>query len=133
VFRLRWNRFNTVSRIPLFLEISNKGLMECDIVRHLSPCTTKIILKALPLKNRVHKLGENLVYIETGLTIGAEKQRSRFKRGEMAYLTSNGSLCIFVKDSGPMSAMNPIGVVRSNLHLVESAQKGDVMILRCAN
>jgi len=133
VFRLRWNRFNTVSRIPLFLEISNKGLMECDIVRHLSPFTTKIILKGLPLKNRVHKLGENLVYIETGLTIGAEKQRSRFKRGEMAYLTSNGSLCIFVKDSGPMSAMNPIGVVRSNLHLVESAQKGDVMILRCAN
>jgi uncharacterized protein len=84
----------------------------------------------LPLKDRIHKLGGNLVYIETGLTIGAEKQRSRFKRGEMAYLTSNGSVCIFVKDSAPIPAMNPIGVVKSNLHLAESVQTGDVMILR---
>ena len=115
------------------MEISNKGLVECEIIRHLAPITSKIILKGLPLKGRLHRLGENLVYIETGLTIGAEKQRSLFKRGEMAYLTSNGSLCIFVKDSGPIYAMNPIGVVRSNLHLAESAQRGDVMILRCVN
>lgn len=85
------------------------------------------------MKDRIHKLRENLVYIETGLTIGAEKQRSRFRRGEMAYLTSNGSLCIFVKDSASISAMNPIGVVRSNLHLVETAQTGDVMTLRHIN
>ncbi len=115
------------------MEILNKGLVGCEIIRHLSPITTQIILKSLPLKHRIHKLGESLVYIETGLTIGAEKQRSRFKLGEMAYLTSNGSLCIFVKDSGPISAMNPIGVVRSNLHLAESAQRGDVMILRRVN
>ncbi|MGC2667709.1 MAG: cyclophilin-like fold protein [Candidatus Nitrosopolaris sp.] len=112
------------------MEISNKGVIECEIIRHLSPITTKIILMGLPLKDRIHKLGENLVYIETGLTIGAEKQRSRFKRGEMAYLTSNGSVCIFVKDSAPIPAMNPIGVVKSNLHLAESVQTGDVMILR---
>ncbi|MGB6672796.1 MAG: cyclophilin-like fold protein [Candidatus Nitrosopolaris sp.] len=110
--------------------MSNKGVIECEIIRHLSPITTKIILMGLPLKDRVHKLGENLVYIETGLTIGAEKQRSRFKRGEMAYLTSNGSVCIFVKDSAPIPAMNPIGVVKSNLHIAESVQTGDVMILR---
>ena len=115
------------------MEILNKGLVECEIIRHLSPITTKIILKGLPLKDRIHKLGEGLVYIETGLTIGAEKQRSRFKRGEMAYLTSNGSLCIFLKDSGPISVMNPIGVVTSNLDLAESAQRGDVMILRFVN
>jgi uncharacterized protein len=115
------------------LEILNKGLVECEIIRHLSPITTKIILRGLPLKDRIHKLGESIVYIETGLKIGAERQRSQFKRGEMAYLTSNGSLCIFIKDSGPISIMNPIGVVRSNLHLAESAQRGDVMILRCVN
>lgn len=84
----------------------------------------------MPLKDRIHKLGETLIYIETGLTIGAEKQRSRFKRGEMAYLTSNGSVCIFVKDSPAISTMNPIGIIRSNLELVKSVQTGDVMILR---
>jgi uncharacterized protein len=121
---------NTVSRIPLILEISNKGVVACEIIRHLSPITTKLILNGLPLKDRIHKLQGAIVYMETGLIIGAEKQRSRFRRGEIAYLTSNGSVCIFVKDCPAISTMNPIGVITSNLRIVESAQTGDVMILR---
>jgi len=121
---------NTVSRIPLILEISNKGVVACEIIRHLSPITTKLILNGLPLKDRIHKLQGAIVYMETGLIIGAEKQRSRFRRGEMAYLTSNGSVCIFVRDCPAISTMNPIGVITSNLRIVESAQTGDVMILR---
>lgn len=120
---------NTVSRIPLILEISNKGVAECEIIRHLCPITAKVILNALPLKDRIHKLQGALVYMETGLIIGAEKQRSRFKSGEMAYLTSNGSVCIFFKDC-PTISMNPIGVITSNLLLLEYAQTGDVIILR---
>ena len=120
---------NTVSRIPLILEISNKGVVECEIIRHLSPITTKLILNGLPLKDRIHKLQGALVYMETGLIIGAEKQRSRFRRGEMAYLTANGSVCIFVKDCPAISTMNPIGLITSNLQILESAQTGDVMIL----
>jgi uncharacterized protein len=121
---------NTVSRIPLILEISNRGVAECEIIRHLCPITTKLILNGLPLKDRIHKLQGALVYMETRLIIGAEKQRSRFRRGEMAYLTSNGSVCIFVKDCPAISSMNPIGVITSNLGMVESAQTGDIMILR---
>ena len=121
---------NTVSRIPLILEISNKGVVECEIIRHLSPITTKLILNGLPLKDRIHKLQEALVYMETRLIIGAEKQRSRFRRGEMAYMTANGSVCIFVKDCPAISTMNPIGIVTSNLQILESAQTGDVMMLR---
>jgi uncharacterized protein len=121
---------NTVSRIPLTLEISTKGVAECEIIRHFCPITTKVLLNGLPLKDRIHKLQGVLVYMETGLIIGAEKQRSRFKRGEMAYLTSNSSVCIFVKDCPAISTMNPIGVITSNLGILESAQTGDVMILR---
>jgi hypothetical protein len=121
---------NTVSRIPLILEISNKGVVECEIIRHLSPITTKLILNGLPLNDRIHKLQGALVYMETGLIIGAEKQRSRFRRGEMAYMTANGSVCIFVKDCPSISTMNPIGLITSNLQILESAQTGDVMILR---
>jgi len=121
---------NTVSRIPLILEISNKGVVECEIIRHLSPITTKLILNGLPLKDRIHKLQEALVYMETKLIIGAEKQRSRFRRGEMAYMTANGSVCIFVKDCPAISTMNPIGIITSNLQILESAQTGDVMMLR---
>jgi hypothetical protein len=112
------------------LEISNKGVVECEIIRHLSPITTKLILNGLPLNDRIHKLQGALVYMETGLIIGAEKQRSRFRRGEMAYMTANGSVCIFVKDCPSISTMNPIGLITSNLQILESAQTGDVMILR---
>lgn len=108
----------------------NKGIAQCEVIRHICPITIKIILNALPLTDRIHKLGSTLIYIQTGLTIGSEKQRSRFKRYEMAYITSNSSICVFLKDSAAISPMNPIGIIKSNLDLLESAQTGDVMIVR---
>jgi uncharacterized protein len=119
----------SVSRLPLILEILGKGFAQCEIIRHLSPLSVKIILKALPLQDRVHKYGDKLVYIETGLTIGAEKQKTQFKRGDIAYMTSNGSICVFIKDS-LITPMNPIGIVKSNLEVIEATQTGDIMILK---
>ena len=118
----------SISRLPVTLEITNKGFAECEMIRHLSPVSVGMILKRLPLRDRIHKLADKLVYIETGLTIGAEKQKTRFKRGDMAYITSNGSICIFIKDSSVIP-MNPIGVVKSNLEIIEATRAGDIMIL----
>jgi hypothetical protein len=84
----------------------------------------------LPIEDRVHKIGKTIVYLETGLSIGAEKQRKRFKRGDMAYMTSNGSVCVFIEDSPSTAPMNPIGVVRANLQLLESTQLGDVITMK---
>jgi uncharacterized protein len=119
----------SISRLPVTLEITSKGLAECEMIRHLSPVSVGMILKRLPLQDRIHKFADKLVYIETGLTIGAEKQKTRFKRGDMAYMTSNGSICIFIKDSSVIP-MNPIGVVKSNLEIIEDTRAGDIMILR---
>jgi uncharacterized protein len=118
----------SISRLPVTLEITNKGFAECEMIRHLSPVSVGMILKRLPLQDRIHKFADKLVYIETGLTIGAEKQKTRFKRGDMAYMTSNGSICIFIKDSSVIP-MNPIGVVKSNLEIIEATRAGDIMIL----
>ena len=118
----------SISRIPVTLEVTNKGFAECEMIRHLSPVSVGMILKRLPLQDRIHKFVDKLVYIETGLTIGAEKQKTRFKRGDMAYMTSNGSICIFIKDSSVIP-MNPIGVVKSNLEIIEDTRAGDIMIL----
>lgn len=118
----------SISRLPVTLEITSKGLAECEMIRHLSPVSVGMILKRLPLQDRIHKFADKLVYIETGLTIGAEKQKTRFKRGDMAYMTSNGSICIFIKDSSVIP-MNPIGVVKSNLEIIEDTRAGDIMIL----
>ena len=118
----------SISRLPVTLEITNKGIAECEMIRHLSPVSVGMILKRLPLQDRIHKFADKLVYIETGLTIGAEKQKTRFKRGDIAYMTSNGSICIFINDSSVIP-MNPIGVVKSNLEIIEDTRTGDIMIL----
>jgi len=118
-----------VSRVPLVLEIPSKGILECEAIRHLSPITVSALLRQLPIKGRIHRLGGDVIYVETGLDLGKEKQRSTFRSGEVAYLPSNGSLCVFLKNKVVYS-MNPVGLVRTNLFLAENAEPGDVMILR---
>lgn len=119
----------SVSRFQLAIEMVNKGSASCELVRHLAPLTSNAILKALPLQDRVHRFSDKFVYIETGLVIGAEKQRTQFRRGDLAYLTSNGSICVFLQDAS-VQPMNPLGVVTENLGVVESSQPGDVMIVK---
>jgi hypothetical protein len=119
----------SISRVPLILEIVSKGVMELEIVRHLSPLTVSELLSHLPVKGMIHKMGQDFMYVETGLRLGKEKQRSTFKLGEVAYLPSNGSLCVFLRDKLAYS-MNPLGMVTMSLDVAERAGPGDVMILR---
>jgi uncharacterized protein len=120
---------SSVSRIPVIIQISNKGTAACEMIRHLSPLCVRIILNSLPIQDRIHKISESITYIETKLTIGAEKQKTHFKRGDIAYMTSNSSICIFTKDS-VVTPMNHIGIIKSNLEIIEATQSGDVMTLK---
>jgi hypothetical protein len=119
----------SVSRFKLTIEVANKGSTSAELVRHLAPLTSNAILKALPLQDRIHRYADKFVYIETGLVIGAEKQRTQFRRGDLAYLTSNGSICVFVQDA-TVQPMNPLGVVTGNIEVIESSQPGDVMVVK---
>ena len=119
----------SVSRIPVIIQISNKGVAPSEMIRHLAPLCVRMILNSLPIQDRIHKISESIVYIETSLVIGAEKQKTHFKRGDIAYMTSNSSICIFTKDS-VVTPMNHIGIVKSNLELIETTQSGDFMILK---
>ena len=119
----------SVSRFKLTIEIANKGSASAELVRHMSPLTSNAILKALPLQDRVHRYVDKFVYIETGLVLGAEKQRTQFRRGDLAYLTSNGSICVFVQDAA-VQPMNQLGIITGNIEVVESSQPGDVMVVR---
>ncbi|MGI0037631.1 MAG: cyclophilin-like fold protein, partial [Nitrososphaera sp.] len=103
--------------------------ISCELVRHLAPTTARSILTSLPLQGLVHRFGELFVYFETGLVIGSEKQRTRFKRGEMGLLVSNGSICIFLKDSSAQP-MNPLGNITGDLRPIESSRPGDAMKLK---
>ena len=123
------SRKSSISRVPVTVELLNKGIAQCEIIRHLSPLSVVTILKALPIQDRVHKFADKFVYMESGVKIGREKQRTHFSQGDIAYLTSNGSICIFVKES-IVTPMNPLGIVISNIELIRATQPGDIMILK---
>jgi hypothetical protein len=119
----------SVSRLRLVAEIAGKGSAECELVRHLAPITAGALLKGLPVQDRIHRFEDKFVYIETGLVIGAEKQRTQFRRGDLAFLPSNGAICFFVKDC-TVQAMNPVGRIVGNVEIVEASQTGDVLAVK---
>lgn len=119
----------SVSRLRLVAEIAGKGSAECELVRHLAPITAGALLKSLPVQDRMHRFEDKFVYIETGLVIGAEKQRTQFKRGDVALLPLNGAICFFVKDC-TARAMNLVGKMLGNVEMVEASQAGDVLSVR---
>jgi hypothetical protein len=121
----------SVSRFKIAIEIQNKGFASAELVRHLAPLTAAALLKSLPLQDRVHRYADKFIYIETKLTIGAEKQKTRFHRGDITYLTSNSSICVFIQDA-IVQPMNSLGIVAANLEVIESTQPGDVMIVKKA-
>ncbi len=121
----------SVSRFKIAIEIQNKGSASAELVRHLAPLTAGAILKSLPLQDRVHRYADKFIYIETRLVIGAEKQKTLFHRGDIAYLTSNSSICVFMQDA-TVQPMNSLGIVTANLKIIESSQPGDVMIVKKA-
>lgn len=118
----------SISRFRLNIMVQDKGSAECEVIRHLAPLTANAILKGLPLQNRVHRYSSSFIYIETGLIVGAEKQKTNFKRGDIGFMVSNGAVCFVVKDS-TLPAINPIGKVVKNLELIEACKQGDVIVI----
>jgi len=122
----------SISRLKITIEIQDKGSASAELVRYLAPLTIGTILKGLPMQDRVHKYVDQFVYIETGLMIGPEKQKTQFHRGDIAFLTSNSSFCVFVQDA-KVQPMNSLGKITSNAKIIESCRTGDVMMVKGAS
>ena len=119
----------SLSRIPIKLEVEGKGHMDAELIRHLAPSTVSEILRRLPLSGKVVWFEDSFLYIVTGMTLGAEKQRTKFKRGELAFLVLNGGLGVFLKDVKGMP-MNPIGRLKSDISLLKNIEPGDTITFK---
>lgn len=118
----------SISKVKVILEISGKGVSQGHIVRHLSPLTSSAILKSLPIQRRANKFKDRFVYIETELALGREKQRTNFKRGDLAFMTFHGSICVFLNDT-ISTPMNPLGAVTTHLEMLETIVPGDLITI----
>ncbi len=116
----------SVSRKQLILEIQGKAKIPCDLKRHLSPRTVGTIMRSLPLEGHAHQLGQSILYFETSIDSGIERARTEFKKGDVAFLPSSGSICFFITDVTSGKTMTPIGKLSDNIDALKDVKSGDV-------
>ena len=99
----------TVSRFDIVLKINGGENIPCQLKRHLSPITVGLIMRTLPLSGNAHQMGKSVVYFETNLNSGIERKKTDFRRGDIAFLPAEGSVCFYIDDVYNGKTMTPIG------------------------
>ena len=120
---------SSVSRKQLILEIRGKAKISCDLKRHLSPRTVGTIMRSLPLEGHAHQLGQSILYFETSIDSGTARARSEFKKGDVAFLPSTGSICFFINDVASGKTMTPIGKLSEKIDSLKYVKSGDVFCI----
>ena len=119
----------SISKKQLILEIKDKAKIPCELKRHLSPRTVGTIMRSIPLEGHAHLMGKNIAYFETTIDSGIERPRKEFKKGDVAFSSSSGSICFFIADSVPGKTMTPIGKLTENIDALKVLKPGDVFLL----
>lgn len=120
----------SLSKISVVVEVVGKGSAEGEVFRHLSPRTLSEVLRRLPLRGRVVRVGDNLVYFPTELQIGLEKPKRSFGEGDIGFMPASGGLCFFLRDAAADRPVNPLGRVTSGLQVLAACGRGDVIAFR---
>ncbi|MBC8517065.1 MAG: hypothetical protein ISR81_04460 [Nitrosopumilus sp.] len=120
---------SSVSRKQLILEIRGKAKISCDLKRHLSPRTVGTIMRSLPLEGHAHLMGKSISYFETSVDSGIERSRTEFKKGDVAFLPSTGSICFFLNDAVFAKMMTPIGKLTGDIDALKDVKSGDVFCI----
>ena len=119
----------SVSRIEIIVEIKGKFQSKCELKRHLAPKTVGTITRSLPLEGNAHVMGNSFVYTDTKINVGGERQRTQFKKGDVSFMASTGSICFFLNDIDSTKAMTPIGTITSNTDALNNVKSGDVFVI----
>ena len=119
----------TVSRIDLILEINGTERIQCQLKRHLSPMTVGLITRMLPLKGNVHHMGQSVVYFETRINSGIERKRTDFKKGDIAFLPTEGSICFYMDDVIGEKPMTIVGKITGDVKKLKTIKASDVLSL----
>ena len=124
---------DSVSKINLILDIRGKAKLNCELKKHLSPRTVGIISRCLPLEGNAHHMSKNITYFETPIESGIDRPRKEFKKGDIAFLPANGSICFFYDATSSSKTMTPIGKISSDCSILKTIKPGDVLTLYVDN
>ena len=116
----------SVSKIDLILSLKEKALLNLELKRHLAPKTVGAIIRSLPVEGNAHMMGSSIAFVDTNLNAGGEKLRNQFKKGDVSFMASNGSICFFLEDVPAAKSMTLIGKVTTNLDALKEVKPGDI-------
>ena len=119
----------TVSKIDVILEVNGRERVKCQLKRHLSPMTVGLITRMLPLEGNVHQMGRSIMYFETGINSGIERKRTDFKKGDIAFLPTEGSICFYIDDISNGKPMTIIGKIIDGIEKLDGIKSSDVLSL----
>ena len=119
----------TVSKIDVILEINGHERIKCQLKRHLSPMTVGLITRMLPLEGNVHQMGRSIKYFETGINSGIERKRTDFKKGDIAFLPTEGSICFYMDNISDGKPMTIIGKIIDGIEKLGGIKSSDVLSL----
>ena len=119
----------TVSKIDVILEVNCRERIKCQLKRHLSPMTVGLITRMLPLEGNVHQMGRSVIYFETGINSGIERKRIDFKKGDIAFLPTEGSICFYMEDLSNGKPMTIIGKIIDGIDKLSGIKPSDVLSL----
>ena len=119
----------TVSKIDIILKINEKVRIACQLKRHLSPLTVGLITRMLPLNGNAHQMGQSIVYFETKINSGIERKRKDFKKGDIAFLPTEGSICFYLDDVFAGKQMTVIGKMIDGVDKLKTVKHSDVLSL----
>ena len=120
---------NSVSVINLILEINGKPKLFCQLKRHLSPKTVGLIIRTIPIRGNAHKMGNSVIYIETTIDSGNERPKTEFKKGDIAFMPYEGSICFFFADSSNVKPMSLIGKIVDKIDVLKEIKSSDIISL----
>jgi hypothetical protein len=119
----------TVSKIDVILEVNGSERIKCQLKRHLSPMTVGLITRMLPLEGNVHQMGRSIMYFETGINSGIERKRTDFKKGDIAFLPTEGSICFYMDDISDGKPMTIIGKIIDGIDKLSETKSSDILSL----
>jgi len=119
----------TVSKIDVILEVNGRERIKCQLKRHLSPMTVGLITRMLPLEGNVHQMGRSIMYFETGINSGIERKRTDFKKGDIAFLPTEGSICFYIDDVSDGKPMTIIGKIIDGVEKLIGMKSSDILSL----
>jgi len=119
----------TVSKIDIILEVNGIERIKCQLKRHLSPMTVGLITRKLPLEGNMHRMGRSIMYFETGINSGIERKRTDFKKGDIAFLPTEGSICFYMDDISDGKPMTIIGKIIDGIEKLSGIKSGDTLSL----